>query len=508
MEKIKFTDYKDSVLGCWWGKYAGGVMGMPFECHRGVRDIKWYTQKDLTGIYNDDVDLQLVFLRACEKYGNKVDSNVLAEFWLNYISMSCSEYGAAKANLRAGIAPPMSGSYANDNRNSCGAFIRSELWACLCAGNPDIAVRYALEDSMVDHGGEGVYGEIFFAAMQAEAFVEKDINKLIEKGLSYIPDDCGIAKGIRCSFECYKSGKTWKEARRAILQTVPGSFGMMCGYLDDDEKESDIPAGRHGYDAPSNVAIAVMSLLYGEYDFLKTMCIASGCMEDADCTAGSAAATLGIISGYSKLPKDVLAPLEDKITVGSLRDDGDLYKPATIAELTERVLRLTPVFLGGAIVDTLIAGEGYEIESHVSGNDLLRVYAIDQYKAPDFTALLERIPYTARYRNVLFDIFVEYDKFPALCVGEKLKVKFKFWNGFYDRQWLECKWHLTDGVEVDGGAFSSICLEQKHGEYNIAEKEFTLSLSSARSSRIELCLEIISTGRYYRTFVPITINVR
>ena len=103
---------------------------------------------------------------------------------------------------------------------------------------------------------------------------------------------------------------------------------------------------------------------------------------------------------------------------------------------------------------------------------------------------------------------MEYDKFPALCVGEKLKVKFKFWNGFYDRQWLECKWHLTDGVEIDGGAFSSICLEQKHGEYNIAEKEFTLSLSSARSSRIELCLEIISTGRYYRTFVPITINVR
>ena len=61
---------------------------------------------------------------------------------------------------------------------------------------------------------------------------------------------------------------------------------------------------------------------------------------------------------------------------------------------------------------------------------------------------------------------------------------------------------------IEGGAFSSICLEQKHGEYNIAEKEFTVFLSSARSSRIELCLEIISTGRYYRTFVPITINVR
>ena len=508
METIKFSDYKNAVLGCWWGKYAGGVMGMPFECHRGVRDISWYTQENLSGIYNDDVDLQLVFLRACEKYGNKVDSQILAEFWLNYISMSCSEYGAAKANLRAGIAPPMSGSYANDNKDSCGAFIRSEIWACLCAGNPDIAVRYALEDSMVDHGEEGVYGEVFFAAMQAEAFVEKDINKLIEKGLSYIPDDCGITRGVRCAIECYESGKTWKEARKAILQTVPGSFGMMCGYLDGDSVEEDIPVGKHGYDAPSNVALSIMSLLYGQYDLLKTLCIATGCMEDADCTAGSAAATLGIILGYDKLPQEVFAPLEDKITVGSLRDDGDLYKPATIGELTERILRLTPTFLGGAIVDTLSKEEGYTIEAHVKGNDLLRVYAIDQYKAPDFKALLARIPYTARYRNMLYDVFVEFERVPVIAVGESLKVTFKFWNGFYDRQWLECKWHLVEGVEVDGGAFSSICLEQKHGEYNIAEKEYTLHLTSAHSSRIELCLEIVSTGRYYKTYIPVTLNVK
>ena len=43
MERIKFNDYKNSILGCWWGKYAGGVMGLPFECHRGVRDITWYS---------------------------------------------------------------------------------------------------------------------------------------------------------------------------------------------------------------------------------------------------------------------------------------------------------------------------------------------------------------------------------------------------------------------------------------------------------------------------------
>lgn len=508
METIKFKDYKNALLGCWWGKYAGGVMGLPFECYRGVRELDWYTQDDFRGIYNDDVDLQLVFLRACEKYGNKVDSQILAEFWLNYISMSCSEYGAAKANLRAGLAPPLSGSYKNDNKDSCGAFIRSEIWACLCAGNPDIAVRYALEDAMVDHGGEGVYGEIFFVAMQAEAFVEKDIRKLIEKGLSYIPDNCGIVKGILKAIECYDAGKTWQEARKCILQTVPGSFGMICGYRDGDEPEADIPVGAHGYDAPSNVGLAVMSLLYGEYDLRKTLCIASGCMEDGDCTAGSAGATLGIILGYDKLPKELFAPLEDRICVGSLRLDTDLYKPETIDELVQRILRLTPVFLGGDIVDTLIDGEGYVIAAHVKGNDLLRVFAIDQYKAPDFPILLARIPYGVRYRNVMYDVTVEYEKMPVLSVGESLKLKFKFWNGFYDQQWLECKWHLADGVEVEGGAFASVCLDQKHGGYNTAEHEFTLTLASASRSRVELCLEIVSSGRYCRTYIPVTINVK
>ena len=80
----------------------------------------------------------------------------------------------------------------NTYKNSNGCWIRSELWACLAPGHPEIATRYAFEDAIVDHANEGMYGEIFTAALQSAAFAESDREKLIDIGLSYIPEDCLI----------------------------------------------------------------------------------------------------------------------------------------------------------------------------------------------------------------------------------------------------------------------------------------------------------------------------
>lgn len=68
---IQFNDYKDKVLGCLYGKNIGGTLGAPFECYRGVHDVNFYTQDTSKPIPNDDVDLQLVWLRAVEMEGKK-----------------------------------------------------------------------------------------------------------------------------------------------------------------------------------------------------------------------------------------------------------------------------------------------------------------------------------------------------------------------------------------------------------------------------------------------------
>ena len=322
--KIQYKDYKDKILGCLYGKNIGGTLGAPFECYRGVYDVTIYTQDTSKPIPNDDVDLQLVWLRAVELEKGRLDSHVLAEYWSTYISASLSEYGTGKNNFRMGIRPPLSGHLRNRNRDSNGAWIRTEIWACLAAGHPDVAVRYALEDAMVDHSGEGVYSAIFLAAMQSAAFVESDPYKLISIGLSYIPEDCGITKGVHTVMECKEKGMDWKQARKALFQAVPGSFGMMGGYYKGQIPEEDVPVGENGYDAPSNVGIIIIGLLYGEGDFGRSICLATNCGEDTDCTAGSLGALLGIISGKSNLPEKWVKGCSDEISTWCLRIDAAL----------------------------------------------------------------------------------------------------------------------------------------------------------------------------------------
>ncbi|MDE6398529.1 MAG: ADP-ribosylglycohydrolase family protein [Clostridiales bacterium] len=503
---LAFNDYKDKVLGCWWGKTAGGTLGAPYECFRGVVDLNGYTQEDPSGIPNDDLDLQLMILRACEKYGMRIDSHILGEFWLTYMSASMSEYGAAKSNLRSLVPPPLSGSLHNPNKSSCGSYIRSEIWACLCAGYPELAVRYAVEDAMVDHGAEGVYAEAFCAAVQSAAFVESDVFKLLDKGLSFIPEDCGVARAVRCVVECYRSGKTWREARKILLKTEPGSFGMILGYYPGQKPEKDVPVGEHGYDAPSNVAIGVIGLLYGEKDFGKTICIAAGCMEDADCTAGFAGATLGIINGRSGLDKKWLEPLGNKIATWCLRIDIDLQLPKTIEELTERVLRLTPIFLGSEIVNTFCKGEGYELET--GRNVLYSAHVTDQLGVPEFSAILSRVPDCVRYQGILFDTYVRYDGGCEISLGEPKKAELTFWNKLLDQQWLDIKWHTPDGVSITPNKNLYVSLDQKHGGFNIGKAEFAVTVSEAHSGLIELTAEITSRGRYTKTYIPVTLIVK
>ena len=516
MTTIKFQDYRDMVRGCWWGKLVGGTLGAPFEGKRGTVDVDFYVQDDPSGIPNDDVDMQLVNLRACENYLNKVDAHILAEYWLSYVSISISEYGSAKNNLKAHIAPPFSGAVNNPCKNSCGAFIRSELWACLCAGNPDVAVRYAVEDACVDHSGEGVYGEIFCAAMQSYAFIEKNIYKLIDKALGFIPADSDLTKAVRIAVDCKKSGKTWKEARYAVLSEVPGSFGISYGNAVEDENDRRLPLSEDFYDAPSNIALAVIGLIYGENDFGKAICIATGCGEDADCTAGFVGAVMGIVLGYEKLPKKWLEPLGDEIVTYCLSSRDDANYPKTNEQLVERILRLTPRFFDGA-VDVLSKGEGYEIKV-LEPSELLSVWAIRQkgnpnlYKYPlqlypDFSSCLERVGQDAgaRYQELLFDVTVFYPNGITVRENEPFEIKVEFWNRIYEQQQLELKWYLPDNVAMEGGKFVSVFLDQVHGGYNDGIKTFRMKVTKNVNCKVELLLEVVSVGRYMRSYIPVTL---
>lgn len=341
--KMKYSEYLDKVKACWLGKNIGGTLGMPFESHRGTFDVEYYTHDLENGVLpNDDLDMQLVWLNAAEKYKTAVDSEVLSTYWQLCVVAYWSEYGGGKNNMDLGILPPASGSFNNPFSESCGCFIRSEIWACLCPGHPELAVRYAYEDACCDHSGEGIYAELFCAALQSAAFVESDPDTLIDIALGYIPKDCAVARVIALVRRCYADGLDWKTTRKKVLCEVPCTFGLRY-----DDYEEGIPEAKLGYDAPCNIGLMILSWIFGENDFSKSVCIAAGCGEDADCTAGTLAATLGIINGTKNIDRKWTDPIGDEIkTVAVSKANATLIRiPDTVSELTQRVAKLMPVFL-------------------------------------------------------------------------------------------------------------------------------------------------------------------
>jgi len=175
--KLNQNVFADKVKACWLGKNIGGTLGTPFEGRREVLDVKGFSTPPGVVLPNDDLDLQLVWLYALERLGpGAIKAETLGELWLNFITPHWNEYGIGKMNMRRGIRPPMTGDYENDWCHSNGAWIRTEIWACVTPGVPTMAAKFAIEDAKVDHGaGEGTFAAAFVAAMQSAAFVLQDL---------------------------------------------------------------------------------------------------------------------------------------------------------------------------------------------------------------------------------------------------------------------------------------------------------------------------------------------
>lgn len=501
--KLSFPVYRDKIMGCWTGKNIGGVLGAPFEGRRQINHVDWYTQ-DLRGNPppNDDLDLQLVWLNAVEEYGRAVDASLLGEYWLTYIIPDWVEYGAGKNNLRMGLVPPLSGVLDNRYRDSCGCFIRSELWACLAPGRPELAVRYAYEDAIVDHAGDGMFGELFWAAVQSAAFVESDRQRLTDIGLSYIPASCGVAVAVRTAIHSYESGRTFEQARADVLTAVPGSFGIQNSRM--DEYPADVPAGAPGYDAPSNIGIAMIGWLYGEGDFGRSLCIAVNCGEDTDCTSATLGATLGIILGRKGIPARWAEPTGDVITTCCINTlNGGIDIPKTVPELTDRILRLAPFFLGRHICDLFAGPDGYTVDALEGGS--LFCPAGDAYQKgmngggkPRDPAVRElaRSPYIVRQNFATFRTELDYLGDPYIRINEPKKIRLTVCDrrNNQNHQWLTIRWYTPDGVQVLPGRECSFFLQTTFRDD--FQAEFDIVAAAPTGSRVELLADISVNGRH------------
>jgi ADP-ribosylglycohydrolase len=314
-------DYTERVYAGVLGKLIGVYLGRPFEGWTYERimaelgEINYYVHEHFNVpliVTDDDVSGTFTFLRALPDYGNTLDLTPaqIGQSWLNYIierrtilwwgGMGNSTEHTAFLRLKQGIPAPQSGSMALNGKvvsEQIGSQIFIDGWAMVAPGDPALAADLAQRAASVSHDGEAIYGAQVVAAMEAQAFVESDINKLIDTAVGLIPNHSLIYRLISDIREWHAGEPDWRKTREQI-------------------------AAHYGYDKYGgnchmvpNHALIIHALLHGEDDFQKSLMIVNTCGWDTDCNSGNVGCILGIKNGLAGLMTgpDFRGPIADRM---------------------------------------------------------------------------------------------------------------------------------------------------------------------------------------------------
>ncbi len=444
MRQIDYKTYLDKVYGCWIGKCVAGTIGAPYEGAKELFDFEYDPKLIEKMLPNDDLDLQVLWLSVLEEKGIAFTSDDLADAFLNRCKYAPGEYAFFKKNYARGIHPPLSGAYNNRYYiEGMGCPIRSEVWACIAPGNPQLAAELAAKDGVLDHAGNSVYAEQFLAALEAAAFFESDIGKLVEIGLSVIPEDSKIAGLIRdvrdwCQLVGDDSGATVGACLVppvTVDQAAQGTPLQSPVTVDQAAQGTPLqsPAVSEDTGAPDwryvrsqilrkyghpdctnmyqNMGITLLALFLGR-DFLDTTMMALNCGFDTDCTCATAGSVLGIIQGAEYLSTTHEFP-EQRFKLG-----------VDAPRRSDRVLDLAE--------DTCLMGLHF---AEYLNRD---VAIIDAPKPPQ----IER----PEYETV--KVSIDYQGVPAMGIGETRKIKILFDNERVSPVGIAVSLTVPDGWDV------------------------------------------------------------
>lgn len=253
---------------------------------------------------DDDIHYSLTGLGVLETYGPDFDWHNVVRYWLSHIPIlyictaeiqavinHCSRE-PLRGNQRGPTTPEWTATHRNPYREWIGAQIRADGWAWACAGNPELAAEYAWRDACWTHRRNGIYGEMFVAAMIATAFVESDPKKLIAIGLSEIPRDCRLAYWIHRTLEWAENSPDFE----SCMEKLEAELGTM-----------------DPVHTINNACIVAIALLYGEMDETLGPCTAVMCALDTDCNGATVGSIIGAHLGRSGMRGDLCDRLNDTI---------------------------------------------------------------------------------------------------------------------------------------------------------------------------------------------------
>lgn len=350
----------DKFYGAWLGRCIGCSLGKPLECSEFMfgpnqrESIKRYLEgagaypldfyvpanSNAPGLkvgylpstrehirrmeFDDDIQYTLVGLKVVEDNGIGFSTADVGRVWLSTLPYNnvCTAETQVYLNLantdgtRYGnyekVDWKKNATYLNPYREWIGAQIRCDFYGYVAAGDPKLAAELAWRDARLSHVKNGIYGEMFVAAVIAGAFVENDPEKLLDIGLSQIPAKSRLAEAVKDIAGRSKECESWTGCCDVMME----KYGHY-----------------HPVHTINNALVLTIAMLYSRGDFEKAVTTAVMQGLDTDCNGATMGSIFGIIYGAHRIPRKWIKPLNDTIDSRMVG-----FGEVRISEMAERTL--------------------------------------------------------------------------------------------------------------------------------------------------------------------------
>lgn len=322
---------KNKIHGAWMGRVCGCLLGKPVEgirtnelipllketnnypLHRYI--LKSDISEEMCDKYtfnlrhkcyadtvdgmpvDDDTNYVVLAQKIIGDYGRNFTARDVANAWLKYQSVN-SYFTAERVafiNFINGFEPPVSAVNRNPFREWIGAQIRGDYFGYINPGKPEVAAEMAFRDASISHIKNGIYGEMFASAMISIAAVTDNIEDIILGGLAQIPQTSRLYESIMSVVDGYKNGVAQADCFNRIHKLYDEHTGYgWCHTI-------------------SNAMIVAASLLYGNGDLSKSICMAVETGFDTDCNGATVGSILGMRNGIDGIGEVWKKPVKNKI---------------------------------------------------------------------------------------------------------------------------------------------------------------------------------------------------
>lgn len=266
---------------------------------------------------DDDIDWTILGLHMLERHGRSLTTEQIGSQWLDRIpfTQTYTAERAAYRNLILGLAPPTTATHRNPYREWIGALIRGDIFGYVNPGDPGAAARLAMTDARLSHTANGVYGEMWAAALLAAAFTAPGTAAAMQVAMAVVPPASRLREALESVVDLHRRGVDHTAALDWVDQRL-GHYSWVHTIV--------------------NAALIAIALLWGR-DFMDAAAISIQGGRDTDSTTATVGSVYGVLHGSDAVPESLVTTTHLRVR-SAIRD----FDGITIDELVERTLRLVP----------------------------------------------------------------------------------------------------------------------------------------------------------------------